>query len=344
MTASRSFSVLLSHSNRPVDFAQCSLDVLTRRYADPQRLDNLPALETLPALDTLRHFPAGLTLLTLTLEAERATLEPVATFDPPRLKVQHAAMVGDLLVVCLEDALLTFDVPDFAALPPVLDIADAVRIDDPWFSGLHTVFATGPERCIVSASAPDAVLEVDLARRGVVRRQRLPAALYGHNYVLTETSDLRDHYIANDLQLTHINCASPDGKGGTVLSTLIQGDIGLLDAAGDYRILSHGHIGCHAARTTLGGDAVYFADTCRGTLVLIDRAGNELFRFAVDSRWLHDVQQVSGDLFLFCRGDRNRLDLVDIASGRIWLSEAFDTRGGAVQFVNIAQYSAPPAS
>ena len=97
MTASRSFSVLLSHSNRPVDFAQCSLDVLTRRYADPRRLDNLTALETLPALDTLRHFPAGLTLLTLTLDAGRATLEPVATFDPPKLTIcSPTSFVGPL--------------------------------------------------------------------------------------------------------------------------------------------------------------------------------------------------------------------------------------------------------
>lgn len=336
MTARRSFTVLLSHSNRPVDFAQCSLEALTERYADPHRLDRLPPLATLPALDRQRHIPAGLTVLTLTLDGDTAALVPVATFDPPGRKVQHAALVGDRLVVCLEDALLVFAAADPAQLPATLEIADATCIDDPWFSGLHTVFATGLDRCVVSASAPDAVLDVDLAAGRVVARTRLPEALYGRNYALGETDDLRRNYVSNDYQLAHINCASPDGDGGVVLSTLIQGEIAQLDAGGRYRIVSHGHVGCHAARATADGNAFYFADSCTGALVLIDRAGVERQRFQTGSRWLHDVQQVDGDLFLCCPGDRNSLELIDIATGRVLLAQRFDERGGATQFVNVA--------
>ena len=338
MTESRTFTILLSHSNRPVDFAQCSLDALTQRYADTTRLDRLPPLDSLAPADRQRHIPAGLTVLTLSLDGDTATLTPAATFDPPGRKVQHAALVGDRLVVCLEDALLYFADAGPGSLPAVLDVADARWIDDPWFSGLHTVFASGTDRCIVSASAPDAVLEVDLATDRVVARNRLPEAIYGRNYPLSADDDLRRHYVSNDFQLTHINCASPDGQDGIVLSTLIQGDIGLFDAGGDYRIVSHGHIGCHAARATADGEAFYFADSCNGVLVVIDRAGKELRRFAVDSRWLHDVQQVADDLFLFCTSDSNSLELIDIASGRVWLSERFDARGGATQFVNIASH------
>lgn len=336
MTEPRAYIVLLSHSNRPVDFAQCSLDALTQRYADPHRLDRLPPLQTLAALSTQRHIPAGLTVLRLTLDGNAATLNEIATFDPPGRKVQHAALVGGRLVVCLEDALLVFDAPDVARLPPQLDMAAAYTIDDPWFSGLHTVFATGPDSCIVSASAPDAVLEVDLAAGCVTARIPLPEAVYGHGYALTEADDLRAHYVSNDYQRTHINSASPDGEGGIVLSTLIQGDIGHLDAGGRYRVVSSGHVGCHAARTTADSAAFYFADSCNGDLVVIGPDGSEQRRFATGSRWLHDVQQVAGDLFLCCPGDRNTLELVDIAQGRTLLAQRFDARGGATQFVNIA--------
>lgn len=337
--------VLLSHSNRPVDFSQCSLDALTARYADPDRLAGLPPFETLAPLCTQRHAPAGLSILALTLDrdAGRAELAPLATFDPPGRKVQHACLAGPHLVVCLEDALLVFDHAAIAELPPVLDAKDARHLDDPWFAGLHTVFASGSDRCIVSASAPDAILEVDIAVGQVVERTRLPEALYGHNYPLDAAGDLHRHYVANDLQLAHLNCAYPDTAGGIVVSTLIQGDIGQLDAGGRYRIVSHGSVGCHGARETADGKFVYFTDSCRGALVVIDESGTEVRRHAIDSRWLHDAQQVYDDLFLFCVADHNRLDLIDVATGRTWLSQHFAERGAAVQFVNVAPGEAADA-
>ena len=61
------------------------------------------------------------------------------------------------------------------------------RIDDPWFAGLHTVFAVDATRCLVSASGPDAVLLLDLEptpRHPALARAR--AERYGRNYELTD--------------------------------------------------------------------------------------------------------------------------------------------------------------
>lgn len=339
MSRPEQFLVLLSHSNRPVDFDQCSLDALTARYADPDRLANLPAFDTLAPIDRFRHAPAGLTLLRLTLDAGAPRLATLSTFDPPDEKVQHASLVGNRLVICLEDALLVFDAFVADALPAALDPAAARRIDDPWFSGLHTVFSSDSGRCVVSASAPDAILEVDIDAGRVVDRIRLTENRYGHNYALTATSDLRRHYVANDLQLSHLNCAAPDGEGGLLISTLIQGDIGYLDPAGGYRVLSSGHVGCHGARQTADGSHLSFADSCRGELVLLDPAGGERRRYSTGSRWLHDVQHVAGDLFACCIADDNALRLVDIATGETLLSRRFDDRGAAVQFINIHPFA-----
>jgi hypothetical protein len=38
-------------------------------------------------------------------------------------------------------------------------------------------------------------------------------------------------------------------------------------------------------------------------------------QWSVNSRWLHDVQQVDPDLYLFCLGDRNEIALVDVTNG-----------------------------
>ena len=163
-------------------------------------------------------------------------------------KIQHANLVGRRLVLCFENFL--------AVLPTVHEPVDNVdlrpgspwRIDDPWFNGLHTVFPVSDDVCIVSSSSADAVLWVDLRSRKVIRRWRLPADIYGFNYDLTPSMSVVEHFIHNDIQLAHLNCAFPDGRGGCYVSTLFQGDIGHVDQDGRYSLLARGQVGCHGVR------------------------------------------------------------------------------------------------
>ena len=76
----------------------------------------------------------------------------------------------------------------------------------------------------------------------------------------------------NDLQTTHINDASSmDGGSRVVVSTLIQGAIGVFDlGGGSYQEVTRGLVGCHAARVNDEG-VIYFADNCGGALVELER-------------------------------------------------------------------------
>ena len=54
-------------------------------------------------------------------------------------------------------------------------------------------------------------------------------------------------------------------------------------------------------------------------------AGRVRRRFAVDSLWLHDVQQLQGDLYAFALADRNELRIYDVARGRLHCRRRFAT-------------------
>lgn len=323
------YLILLTHSSRPVDFDECAYPVLRDRYANPDRLKNLPSFESLPHIDTRRHYKGGLSVLELSVSGGSARLRRANYLDPG-FKIQHATLVDGRLVLCLEDALLLLNDP-LAPFPE----ASPERIDDPWFAGLHTVFQSGKSRCVVSASAPDAVMEVDLETRSVTKRLRLPAEIYGENYKLDETTSLREHYIHNDVQVAHVNCAWPTSDGSIYVSSLVRGDIGVFDPVGNYRVLSRGDIGCHSARVTADGGTLYYADSCNGNLVLCDRGGTERRRIAMRTNWLHDVQHIDGDLFALCLSDRNLLVLFDVRRDAVVLDESFADLGGSLQFVSI---------
>lgn len=327
------YTVLLTHSSRPVDYSECTYQALVDRYSDPNRLNDLPPFESLPHIDTRRHFRGGLSILNLKIEGGRPRLRRLNYLDPD-FKIQHAALVDRGLVLCLEDALLLLDDPTARFTE-----AHTARINDPWFAGLHTVFTSGNGRCIVSASAPDAVLEVDLDKKAVVRRMRLPSSIYGKNYALDERCSLAEHYIYNDIQLAHLNCAWPTSGSAIYVSSLIYGDIGRFDADGRYELLSRGHIGCHAARTTMDHSTLYFADSCHGVLVLCDLSGSIRRKVQVDSKWLHDAQHVGGNVYALCLSDRNLLLFLDIESGEPLLTESFAELGGSLQFINVQRRS-----
>jgi len=329
------FHLLLTHTSRTWDWTKCSREFLTQRAADPARLQNLPPFEDLPPCQS-NLYSGGLSILEVSVRHGSTEVVARRCIDS-RFKVQHASIVGRGLVLCFENFL--------AVLPsvhePVEDIdlrpGSPWRIDDPWFSGLHTVFPVNDEVCLVSSSGADAALWVDLAGRKVIRRWRLPAEIYGRNYDLTPAMSTVDHYIHNDLQLGHLNCAYPDGQGGCYVSTLFQGDVAHVDQSGRYTLLARGQVGCHGVRLAGNGRDVDFADSCGGRLMRVDPGGEAIELWDVGSRWLHDVVQVGAQLYLCCLGDKNEIALVDLGERKEIGRFALDCRGANVQFATMTK-------
>ncbi len=327
----RRFQIFLTHTSRKWDRMRCTRDYLKQRHSDPCRLHRLPRFEELPSLRNQQLYSGGMTSLELVLEGDVAQVIAGRCIDS-RFKLQHASIVGQRLVLCFEDFLAVFPDIEYRFTEADLGLGSRWRIDDNWFGGLHTVFAVNDDVCIVSSAGADAVLWVDLNSGTVIRRWRLPGELYGRNYELTPDMSVVDHYIHNDIQLGHLNCAYPDGRGGCFISTLIQGDIGHVDQDGKYSLLDRGHVGCHGARLSQNGQDVYFADSCDGRLMRIKPGGAvELHR--VDSLWLHDVEEIARDLYWFCLGDKNQLALIDVSRGMELGRFDLGARGANVLFV-----------
>jgi len=323
------FDVLVSHSSRKWNAAQCEQAYLRERYARPGRLEQLPPFESLPP-NTAPYF--GL-LSMLRVELSPAGVRGrILNHYRSDEKIVHAAIVGSSLVVCFDAGLAV--VPVETGDSGLRFSADRFeRITDPWFGGLHTVMAADDRTCLVSSSGADAILWVDLADRKVVRRWRLPAERYGDNYPLTESTDLREHYIPNDLQLGHLNCATPDGHGGAYYSVLGQGDIGHVDASGTSDTLVSGYVGCHGVR--FENDRVYFSESCTGRLIQVQGHNRAAPLYETGSRWLHDSVHLADGVFLLALGDANRLVLVDGQRRQLLAEWDFAGAEGTVQFLSV---------
>jgi hypothetical protein len=322
--------ICVSHTSRTWDWNRCQQSYLRERYARPERLENLPPFESLAACEGHFTYYGGASIFCLEISENTITLHPRRLFDS-EFKLEHMAMVGGRLVLCFQTFLYVLD--DLNQPVDGLDILNGPgHISDPWFGGLQTVFAAGDDLCIVAASGADAVMWVDIAAKKVVRRWRLPAERYGTNYALTADMSVRDHYIFNDIQLGHLNCASPSGDGSCVVSVLGQGDIGIVDSDGGYHLLASGHVGCHGARRSADGAHFYFSDSCGGRLMAIE--GSTVKPVAeTDSRWLHDAVEVGPDLHLMALGDLNRLVLHDTRNGGVIAEWPMGELGENVQFL-----------
>lgn len=327
------FDILLTHSSRPVDLNQCSFEALNERYSDPDRLANLPPLSSLAPISAARAYEGGVSLLQLELSENGAVIKDKGFREIGR-KIQHAAFVGDNIVLCLEDSL--YVTPTIDGMPAEYPAeGDPNRIDDCWFAGLHTCFPIDEETCLASASAPDAFFWVSLSDRRVVRRVRVPAAIYGRNYDMDDTTSLQRHYVGNDQQLAHLNCAFPMLDGGVIYSTLIQGHLGLYHPTAGWQICRSGNIGCHGARVTDDQQTIYFADSPRGDLVMLHGTDKVERRFHRPSKWLHDVQQLPGTrYFLLAESDRNTLSLLDASTGKLAHEWSRPERGASIQFLH----------
>jgi hypothetical protein len=298
---------------------------LTQRYSDPDRLNKLPRFEDLPPMP-LDYFGSA-SFFHVFEQNGNIAFDYFGTIRSQG-KIQHATLISttDMLVGykdCVEHWALHQPIDSFKRITRN-DFTLKKKIVHPHFPGLHTVFPLDHERALVSASASDMLMVLNIRTGSTEKTFRMPPDIYGHNYDLTPDMNLFDHYIGNDQQTTHINTAYPfeDGKR-VIVSTLIQGAIGVFNLENDqYEELTRGFVGCHGARITEEGD-IYFSDSVNGNLVFLNKDVSIIKRFGVNSRWLHDVQQITGDIFAFCLSDHNEIQVFNIQNGEMLYRKKF---------------------
>lgn len=319
--------LLISTSSRPTDYDRCSFNALKVRYGDENRLKDIPPLWRLsPFYDGHASYNGELLIYHLTGSLIDINFGFVKKI-PGNGKIQHAAITNEALVICYEDRVEL--IQDWQQSEETSRI-----IQDNWFAGLHTVFENNDNDLVLSSSAADAALVLDLKQNTVTRRLRLPASIYGENYQLSEDDDLIDCYIHNDLQLGHLNCAYPDERGNIWVSTLIQGDIGFFDPNGEYKRVISGFLGAHGVRSILDRDEIYFAHSCTGTLVIADFDGDIKKQRSIDSGWMHDVQHLGGSVFILGASDRGKIIVMDTESDDAQVFP-IPERDGYIQFFNL---------
>jgi hypothetical protein len=292
----------ITHSDRPHDPEKCSLNYLESRYSKP---DRLPPAEPFESLIASGHYsPYGGWISAYDVgEDGSSPASLVCALRPKSYKPQHCIWHhGTIWIVGVEHV----EVYD-------LRLRAIAKIEDPWLAGGHTIAPTGDGNLIVSCSASDSILWIDETTRRVVKAQRFPESIYGHNYNLARTDSVVDHYITNDQQLTHVNCAWPY-KRGALTSALIPGAIGHFDHDGKYYELLRGFVGCHGARCRSDTGTIYFCDSCTGLLILLDEKLAISRRLSTGSSWLHDAVQISGDLFATAIYDASHVTLQNVAS------------------------------
>jgi hypothetical protein len=302
----------LTHSSRATNLARCSVQFLTRRFGDPERLRDLPPLASLPPAEVL--YSGAVSFHRVLAGKRRVRLESLGTVRS-RDRIQDVALLGaDDLLAGFENRLERWRL----RVPNTLAEIEVVwRFEHPHLVGLHTVEPLAEDRVALACSTPDTVLVLNLARGVVERTLRMPSSLYGQGYELAAVADLRLHAIPDEAQTTHVNAAHRAGGSRLVVSTLIQGAIGCFDlATGAYEEICRGFVGCHGARMSAEGE-IYFADSAAGMLVFLTPEGQIARRFATGSRWLHDVQQIAGSVYAFALADSNELRVYDVASGEL---------------------------
>lgn len=322
--------LILTHSSRKTDLNLCSKEHFIQRYSDPDRLAKLSPFENLPPEKHFHSYTGWVSFFRiLGTQSNHFSLKYCGSIRANN-KIQHAVLLDyQNLLVGYESSLELWRAHQPISLFKRITANCFVvkkRYDHPHLAGLHTIFLLPGHRAIISASAADAVLIFNLRTGKVEKELRMPTEIYGHNYDLTEEMDLREHYIHNDCQTTHINCAYPMNSGHKiVVSTLIQGAIGVFDLkTNKYEELTRGFVGCHSSRVSDDGQ-IYFADSVSGSLIFLNQSGNITNKFSVDSRWLHDVQQIKGEIYAFALADSNELHVYNIRTGDLLARKRFLT-------------------
>jgi hypothetical protein len=329
--------LLITHSTRVFDAARASADFIRNRYRDPRRFERAPPFESLPSSSTQHYLHGAVTHFRLTISNGEATLRPLRCIDSLEL-IEHASLAHGKFVICCNAFLCVLPSLEYPLGGKEFDESSTLRIDDPWFSGLHSIIETNvADECVVSASGPDALLWVDLRTGKVTRRFRLPESIYGLNYPLTESTSVHDHYIPNDFQLGHLNSAYPDDNGGSYLTTLGQGHVAHVDRAGTYTLLASGYIGAHGVRRSSDGTFVYFTESPAGRVNKIFPDGRVETLVQLETNWLHDAQELAPDTYACLPVDRNELLLVDTKQNRELARFDMSSRGLNPQFISVVR-------
>ena len=308
-------TLALTHSSRRTNLARCSAEFLRRRFGDPARLRNLPPFEALPPPEPL--YSGAASFYRVVEDGKGLRFLSLGSIRDAE-KIQHLALLSDTdLLIGYEHRVERWRLPGCTVLR---------RYEHPHLAGLHSVAPLAGGRAVLSCSAADAILILDLETGEVERTLRMPASLYGQGYPLGPDTDLHRHYIDDEGQTTHLNQAYPfDGGRRVLVSTLIQGAVGIFDLeTGAYEELARGFVGCHGARVNEEGQ-VYFADSTAGHLVFLDGEGKVARRFDAGSRWLHDVQQIAGGVYAFALADANELRVWDIDREELIFARRFFT-------------------
>ncbi len=294
-----------THSSRPLDFSRSSRSFLRERYGSKKRLENLPNFRSLSD----KNAPGWLNNVTVwEINTAKLTKPNLIHFLKKDYTANHAIIHDKKLIICGSAFLEICD----------LNTKPTERLSANWFASGHTVYPNHKGELIVACAASDALLVFNLGHKRLTKIYRMPEKIYGHNYNLTLRDNVKNHYINNDAQLTHLNCGYPI-KEGYLVTAFIQGAIGFFTFAGNYQELTSGFIGCHGAKTRPGLNGFYFSDTCRGSLIEMDWQGNIIRRLAIRSKWLHDCQWIAGDMYLFSASDSNEMQLWDVGLKKmIW--------------------------
>lgn len=312
----------ITHSDRPASLDKCDLNYLEERYS---RLDRLPPTEPFSSLAPSKaHSPFGGEISIYSIS--RSVHEPprlIARLRPETFKPQHAVWDAGLLWVVGVEHVEIYG-PDLKSI---------ARVEDPWLAGGHTIASDGRGNMLVSCSASDSVIIIDSKAGRVIDALRMPEELYGRNYSLSRSDSVVDHYIINDAQLTHVNCAWP-WKGGVLTSSLIPGALGWFSPGGEHRELLRGFVGCHGARVRSDDGSIYFCDSALGALVFLDSKMRIAKRVATGSLWLHDAIQIDGDVFALAVYDSSEVRFMDVVTRKI-LHKLDVTAFGGPQFLSI---------
>lgn len=311
----------ITHSDRPASLDKCDLNYLELRYSRTDRLPPAIPFEDLARSTTHSPFSGEITVYRIDHADQSYTF--VARFRPEGYKPQHAIWHAGRLWVLGVEHLEVYDE----------QLNSIGRVDDPWLAGGHTIAPDGCGRMLASCSASDSVLVIDIGSMKVVAAHRVPESLYGYNYALTRQHSVVDHYITNDLQIGHVNCASP-WRGGILVSSLIPGAIGWFDPNGAYTELLRGFVGLHGVRVAESGD-LYFCDSCNGMLIFAEPRGQGLAikqRIKIASLWLHDAVQIAGSVYALAAFDLNQVVFIDVSTRSV-LGAIDCTPYGGAQFL-----------
>lgn len=304
--------ICLSHSTRPFEALRASPSSLAQRFSQHDRLTELPEWSSLQR-SAAPNWSNNITVWRLSGDV----LQPpeLVSFIERDFTANHAVIDNGELLVC------------GATFLEVCDLSGERhrRASHNWFAGGHTVAICNGE-IVVSCSASDALLWFDRKTLKLTRLWRVPSSVFGSNYEISTAHDIREHYIATDCQLAHLNSAYPLSGGRVLVTALIQGSLGIVDRNGSYREVVRGFVGAHGGRVRDSvPETFYFANTPHGALVEVTGDGEPLRTCVVGSEWLHDVLWLEGPYFLFAVSDRNALELWDVERRiAVWTKDVSD--------------------